>query len=78
MDRCRREHPDLAIGLCEDAILLFENADAVVLITEWAAYGELDWPALKSRMHTPLVIDGRGSLDCKLLAEAGYRVVSIP
>jgi len=78
MERFRREHPDITVELVEEPKTLFESADAVLLITEWHAYAELDWPALKPAMRTPLVIDGRSFLDRAALVAAGYRVVSIP
>jgi UDPglucose 6-dehydrogenase len=53
----------------EEAII---DADAVVLVTEWAQFGGLDWPALRSRMRVPLVIDGRNALDAAALTAAGF------
>jgi len=78
MERCRKEYPDLAVELVEEAHLLFEDADAVLLVTDWHLYNELDWSSLRSAMRTPLVIDGRSFLDRKLLTKVGYRLVSIP
>lgn len=78
MERYRREHPDLPIELVDQARLLFEGADAILLVTDWPVYNELDWPALKAAMRTPLVIDGRGFLDRKSFGAAGYRLISIP
>ena len=57
---------------------LFESADAVLLVTDWHAYSELSWPALKLVMRTPLVVDGRCFLDRQMLASAGYRILAIP
>jgi len=78
MQRFRKEHPDLTIDLVERPELLFDGADAVLLVTDWQVYGELDWFALKKAMRTPLVIDCRSFLDRKTLAAAGYHLLSVP
>lgn len=78
MERWRQEQADLAVELVDDARLLFEGADAVLLVTDWHAYHELDWPALKPAMRTPLLVDGRSFLDRTPLTAAGYRIVCIP
>ena len=39
------------------------DVDALVLVTEWQEYRELNWEALVGRMRTPLVLDGRHALD---------------
>src|SRR5689334_23200500 len=40
-----------------------EGADALVLVTEWPEFAELDLPALAGSMATPLLVDGRNFLD---------------
>jgi UDPglucose 6-dehydrogenase len=78
MDRFRAESHDLDVELMPDAGTLFARADAVVLVTEWQEYLELDWAALAGRMRAPLLIDGRSFLDRKAMEAAGYRFVSLP
>ncbi|MBA3264094.1 MAG: UDP-glucose/GDP-mannose dehydrogenase family protein [Thermoleophilaceae bacterium] len=59
--------------ICESALEAVEGADAVVLVTEWPEFGELDWTGdVKSRMRVPLVVDGRNFLDREALVEAGF------
>jgi UDPglucose 6-dehydrogenase len=48
------------------------GADAAVLVTEWASIVGLDWPALRSTMRSPIVIDGRNALDPEAMAAAGF------
>ena len=69
---------DLDVELTSDAESLFARADAVVLVTEWQEYLELDWAALSGKMRTPLIIDGRSFLDRKAMETAGFRYVSLP
>jgi UDPglucose 6-dehydrogenase len=56
-------------GSAEDAL---EGADAVVLVTEWPEFAELDWASLAGRMSTPLMVDGRNFLDPDALRAAGF------
>jgi UDPglucose 6-dehydrogenase len=60
------------VAFAETAEAAIIDADAVVLVTEWAQFGGLDWPALRSRMRVPLVIDGRNALDAAALTAAGF------
>ena len=57
------------LGSAEEAL---DGADAAVLVTEWPEFNELDWSALRERMATPLIVDGRNYLDGDALREAGF------
>jgi UDPglucose 6-dehydrogenase len=57
----------------DSALEAIDGADAVVLVTEWPEFGELDWTGeVKERMRVPLVVDGRNFLDRERLLEAGF------
>jgi UDPglucose 6-dehydrogenase len=59
--------------ICDSALEAVDGADAVVLVTEWPEFGELDWTGeVKARMRVPLVVDGRNFLDREELLEAGF------
>jgi UDPglucose 6-dehydrogenase len=59
--------------ICQEALEALDGADAAVLVTEWPEFAELDWAGeVKSRMRTPLVVDGRNFLDREALREAGF------
>jgi UDPglucose 6-dehydrogenase len=59
--------------ICESALEAVDGADAVVLVTEWPEFGELDWTGdVKARMRVPLVVDGRNFLNREQLLEAGF------
>jgi UDPglucose 6-dehydrogenase len=47
------------------------GADAVVLVTEWPEFGELDPGELAAEMRGTLVVDGRNFLDPDAVAAAG-------
>ena len=50
-----------------------ERADAVVLVTEWPEFLDLDLEKLRSRMRGDLFIDGRNAIDPGVARGAGLR-----
>ncbi|MDR7415129.1 MAG: UDP-glucose/GDP-mannose dehydrogenase family protein [Armatimonadota bacterium] len=50
------------------------GADAVLLLTEWPEYVELDWHEIRRRVRSPLVVDGRGMGLARRLVAAGFQV----
>ena len=48
-----------------------DGVDAVVLVTEWPEFGDLDWSGLAARMAGTLVVDGRNFLDPSIVRGAG-------
>jgi UDPglucose 6-dehydrogenase len=58
--------------VCDSATDALDGADAVVLVTEWPEFRELDWAGAKASMRKPLVVDGRNFLDGDLLEKAGF------
>ena len=47
------------------------GADAVVLVTEWREFLELDWKQVAGTMSGELVVDGRNALDPEAIRAAG-------
>src|SRR5271154_2884860 len=54
LNKFEAEYPDLRVVCCETAEETADEADAVVLVTEWQDYRELAWETIASRMRTPL------------------------
>ena len=54
-----------------------EGYDIAVLVTAHKACLEADWAALRSRMRTPIVYDGRRVLDLDALAKDGWQVHAV-
>jgi UDPglucose 6-dehydrogenase len=77
MDKFQREHADLGVICCETAEQVADDADALVLATEWPQYRELAWDDLKSHMRTPIILDGRNALDRARLTRGGFRYLAI-
>jgi UDPglucose 6-dehydrogenase len=69
----RAEHMLAGARIAESALDAVDGADAVVLVTEWPEFAELDWTGqVRDRMRVPLVVDGRNFLDRDALTAAGF------
>jgi UDPglucose 6-dehydrogenase len=65
------------VTIADSAEEAMEGADAVVLVTEWPEFAELDWAAAAQKMARPLLVDGRNYLDPAALREAGFEYEGI-
>ncbi|HIE65282.1 MAG: UDP-glucose/GDP-mannose dehydrogenase family protein [Nitrospira sp.] len=54
-----------------------EGADAMILITEWNPFRNLDMAKLKLRLKTPIFIDLRNVYEPKRMAEMGFNYTSV-
>ena len=55
-----------------------KDADAILLMTDWAAYPRLDWRRIYESMRKPaLVFDTRNCLDAKNLRVLGFNVLNV-
>ena len=43
LENARRLYPDLGVRYCAQVDEALEDADAIVLVTEWQQYRALDW-----------------------------------
>lgn len=60
-----------------DVYRLAETCDALVLVTEWREFRNLDFGKVADLMNRPLIIDGRNFLDREKLLAAGFTYVSM-
>ena len=62
----------------DDPYKAAEDADAVVLMTDWRLYPSLDWKRIYDSMRKPaLVFDTRNCLDRDALKSIGFRVLNV-
>lgn len=54
-----------------------ENADAVLILTDWPEFAALDLPRLKRTMRFPIIVDGRNLYKAQTLLEHGFTYISI-
>ena len=77
MHACKLQHPDLRMVYCNDAVGVADDADAVVVVTEWAEFSKIDLKALAFRMHRAVMIDGRNIFQPELAIAAGFEYTGI-
>ncbi|MBI3910765.1 MAG: UDP-glucose/GDP-mannose dehydrogenase family protein [Armatimonadetes bacterium] len=65
------------VRIARDPYAAAEEADAVVLVTEWPEFAGIDWRRLRSLMRRPLIVDGRNFLDDAALLWHGFEYCGI-
>jgi UDPglucose 6-dehydrogenase len=60
------------VEFVEDPYEVARGADALLLLTEWREYRELDWKRIHKEMGRPLVLDGRNMLAPAKMKELGF------
>jgi UDPglucose 6-dehydrogenase len=71
METCKQQHPDLKIHYCGSAIEAVTGAHAVVLVTEWDEFRNLDLTEVAARAARPILIDGRNFFSPEAACLAG-------
>jgi UDPglucose 6-dehydrogenase len=62
----------LEVELAEDAYALAEGCDAIVVVTEWNEFKNLDLARIRELMNRPVLIDGRNIYDPAMMKELGF------
>jgi UDPglucose 6-dehydrogenase len=60
------------VEFAEGTLEAVEGADALVIVTEWPEFAELDWHEVARRMPGRLVIDGRNFVEPEAVRAAGF------
>ena len=60
------------VEICASALAALEGADALAIVTEWQEFRSPDFAALKSKLKTPAIFDGRNLYDPVVLKAQGF------
>jgi len=71
------ENLDKGAVFVEDPYKAVENANLLVLVTEWEEFSKLDFDRIKDLMSAHNIIDGRNFLDKKALKDMGFKYMGI-
>jgi UDPglucose 6-dehydrogenase len=74
-DEARKLMPQLVYR--DSAFGAVQDADAIVLVTEWEELRALDWSEVSGRMRGDLLVDGRNTLDPEMVRAAGLNYEGI-
>jgi UDPglucose 6-dehydrogenase len=77
MNACREQNPDLKITYCADAMSAVNKADAVVLVTEWPEFKQINLQEMAGKMAHAVLIDGRNLFDPDTARKAGFDYAGI-
>jgi UDPglucose 6-dehydrogenase len=61
-----------SIEYCRDPYAVAKGADALLLVTEWDEFAQLDYDRIKEEMRRPVLVDGRNMLDPKTMRDLGF------
>ena len=65
------------LGYAENPMLALQGADALVIVTEWKEFRSPDFDAIKTKLKTPVIFDGRNLYDPKLVRAMGLEYHAI-
>lgn len=74
MDRAKALLPNIHYG--KDAHEVARGADALLMLTEWEQFRQLDWNRLREEMTRPLILDARNMLRPADMESLGFEYVS--
>jgi UDPglucose 6-dehydrogenase len=77
MEKFSREYGSMGVVLCDTPEQTAEGSDALVMVTEWNEYRDLDWEAIGKTMRAAYILDGRHTLDPEKLKKAGFRFAAL-
>ncbi|MAE95711.1 MAG: UDP-glucose 6-dehydrogenase [Deltaproteobacteria bacterium] len=65
------------VTYCKDSYEACEDADALVIVTEWNQFRMLDLERVRQKLRRPVVVDLRNVYDPKPMHEAGFEYHSV-
>jgi len=60
------------VEMCGDPYCMAENCDALMVVTEWNEFKQLDLGRIKNLMRQPVIMDGRNIYDHEVMAKLGF------
>jgi UDPglucose 6-dehydrogenase len=70
MDQAARLYP--AVEMCKDAYAAAQDSDAIVLMTEWNQFRNLDLARIREALRQPVFVDGRNVYDPARMSDLGF------
>ncbi|WP_180126311.1 UDP-glucose/GDP-mannose dehydrogenase family protein [Rhodoferax sp. BLA1] len=72
---CFPDEPRLSYASNQNAAL--DNADALVIVTEWKEFRSPDFDNIKAKLKAPIIFDGRNLYDPKTVRGLGFEYLAI-
>jgi UDPglucose 6-dehydrogenase len=77
LENAKNDLGDENINYMDSAEKVFDNADALFVLTEWENFTNLDFEKLSKKMNSKLIFDGKNLLDPKLMESYGYEYFGV-
>jgi len=65
------------LTLCKSAEEALQDADALIVITEWNVFRSPDFDKIKSILTEPVIFDGKNIYDSAMMKTNGFHYYSI-
>lgn len=75
IQRCYGDRQELT--LCENPMDALQDADALVVVTEWNEFRSPDFQRIKTLLKAPVIFDGRNIYDPQILSGSGFHYYAI-
>lgn len=76
-DNARRLFSNENISFAADPYQAMDDADALVILTDWPEFARLDLDRARAALANPIMFDGRNLYDCDEMVKAGFTYVCI-
>jgi len=70
MENIKIIFPD--VEMCQDPYQVAEGSDALVIVTEWDEFKNLDLARIKGLLNQPVIIDGRNIYNPAEMEKLGF------
>ena len=77
MDEAKFYLKNIKVNYCNDKYSVLEEADALILVTEWKEFRSPDFDLVKSMMNGNLFIDGRNQFKKDFILNKGFQYLQI-
>ncbi|QRX83675.1 UDP-glucose/GDP-mannose dehydrogenase family protein [Glaciimonas sp. PAMC28666] len=65
------------VRFCDNQMAALQDADALVIITEWKTYRSPDFNLVRAHLKTPVIFDGRNLYEPAVMSEIGFEYYGI-
>jgi UDPglucose 6-dehydrogenase len=65
------------VNYCAGVYEAAQGADAVMIVTEWGEFRQIDWKRLRDVVERPLIIDCRNAVNGKEVINHGFHYISV-
>ena len=79
MEAAKQELPPQfeRLDYCSSAYEAARDAQALLILTPWQEYRDLDWAHVQDLMEVSVIVDGRNLLDSQLMRATGFEYVDM-